>query len=182
MFNLFPVWCMQLKCLLFCFTLSFRSYHILSVHNVWTFRRKLMFGIVLFYYIGICQIFCITQFFSKRKQTPRDNTLKDLPFFEKESVRQSYSASPRDLRGWRCLCKRRNGRNSCCVPSAPSCSRRASASPSAWAVATLSVRCAWTSCIARPAPSTRRLSPPTLSCCQSTQPCCSWWEDRWDRR
>ncbi|XP_045075849.1 SCL-interrupting locus protein homolog [Coregonus clupeaformis] len=34
------------------------------------------------------------------------------------------------------------------------------------------------SCTARPAPLTRQPSPPTSSCCLSTLPYCSWWEDR----
>ncbi len=84
-----------------------------------------------------------------------------------------------DRASLQCPCKPRNGPSFCCVPSARKPSRRATASPSAWAAATPCAKCAWTNCTARPARSTRPPSARTSSSCLSTQRCCSSSADRW---
>lgn len=84
-----------------------------------------------------------------------------------------------DRASLQCQCKPRNGQSFCCVPFAHKPSRRATASPSAWAAATLCAKCAWTNCTARPARSTRPPSAQTSSSCPSTQRCCSSSVDRW---
>lgn len=80
-----------------------------------------------------------------------------------------------------CQCRRPSGQTSCPVPSATMSSTAAATSPSAWAAPTPCARRACTSCTARPAPSIRRPSALTSTCCPSTAPCCSWSARRWSR-